>query len=123
MRQMPIGRRLAVALGLALLLAGAARAEEADADKLAAAGARILAEKCSACHATERTGDSPRAEAPPFRTLTRKYPIDNLAEALAEGITTGHADMPEFIFSTDEIAAILAHMERIGEPPPPARQP
>ncbi|MBS0242490.1 MAG: cytochrome c [Proteobacteria bacterium] len=98
-------------------LASTARSEDADVEKLAAQGESILKENCSRCHATGRTGDSPRAEAPPFRTLSRKYPIRNLAEALAEGITTGHPDMPEFVFSADEIAAILTYMERISDVP------
>ena len=33
--------------------------------------------------------------APPLRTLHQRYPIDSLGEALAEGISTGHGDMPD----------------------------
>jgi mono/diheme cytochrome c family protein len=33
-----------------------------------------------------------------------------LEEALAEGISTGHPDMPEFIFEPDQIEAILAYI-------------
>jgi mono/diheme cytochrome c family protein len=98
---------------------GSAEAADAEADRLAAAGERILTDQCTRCHATGKTGDSALAAAPPFRTLSAKYPLDHLAEALAEGITTGHPDMPEFVFSTDEIAAILAYIERISEPTAP----
>ncbi|MEZ5817044.1 MAG: cytochrome c [Hyphomicrobiaceae bacterium] len=95
-------------------------AEATDTETLVAAGRLILSEQCSRCHAVDREGASPLAAAPPFRTLSRKYPLDSLAEALAEGITTGHPDMPEFVFSSDEIAAILAYIESIS--PPPARK-
>ncbi len=51
---------------------------------------------CTGCHSTGRTGESPLAIAPPFRTLNTRYLIENLAEALAEEITTGHPTMPGF---------------------------
>ena len=35
----------------------------------------------SQCHAIGRVGDSPIPEAPPFRTLHTRYPIEDLAEA------------------------------------------
>jgi hypothetical protein len=53
--------------------------------------------------------------APPFRTLARKYPIDELAESLAEGLSVGHPDMPEFVFEPDDIIAILAYLNSIQE--------
>lgn len=85
----------------------------------AAAGERLAIAKCARCHAIGRSDASPLAAAPPFRTIGAKYPIDHLAEAFAEGITTGHDAMPEFVFSTDEIAAILAYIERISTPAGP----
>lgn len=51
---------------------------------------------CARCHAIDRVSKSPVEIAPPLRTLHRRYPIDSLGEALAEGISTGHADMPVF---------------------------
>ncbi|MGE3915210.1 MAG: cytochrome c [Hyphomicrobiaceae bacterium] len=90
-------------------------AGEPETDRLAEAGRRIVEAQCSRCHATGRTGASPLDKAPPFRALSRKYPVSQLAEALAEGITTGHPDMPEFIFPEEDIAAILAYLERIDE--------
>ncbi len=91
----------------------------AETARPASDGAQILEQKCARCHAIGRTGSSPLLAAPAFRTLSARYPIGHLAEALAEGITTGHPDMPEFVFSTDEIAAILSYMEAISDPPAP----
>lgn len=108
--------RLVAFAAILAVVSGAALAADAETDRLAAAGERLLAEQCARCHATSNSGDSPLAAAPPFRSLGAKYPIDSLAEALAEGITTGHPEMPEFVFSADEIAAILAHIDRISEP-------
>ena len=78
-------------------------------------GASLLTTNCSRCHAIGRDGASPHPAAPPFRTLSRKYPIEGLAETLAEGLSVGHPDMPEFVFEPDEIAAILAYLKSIQE--------
>jgi cytochrome c len=78
-------------------------------------GEALLATNCSRCHAIGRTGASPHSAAPPFRTLSSRYPIEGLAEALAEGLSVGHSDMPEFVFEPDEIAGILAYLKLIQE--------
>jgi cytochrome c len=78
-------------------------------------GEALLSKNCSRCHAIGRSGASPHPEAPPFRTLSRKYPIEGLAEALAEGISVGHPDMPEFVFEADEVGAILAYLKSIQD--------
>lgn len=78
-------------------------------------GEELLKAKCAWCHAVGRTGSSPRPEAPAFRLLSRKYPIEGLAESLAEGISVGHADMPEFVFEAKDVAAIIAYLNSIQE--------
>jgi cytochrome c len=78
-------------------------------------GEQLLRTECARCHAIGRSGTSPNSEAPPFRQLSRKYPIDGLAEALAEGLSVGHAEMPEFVFDADEVAAIIAYLKSIQE--------
>jgi len=78
-------------------------------------GETLLSANCARCHAIGRTGISPHPEAPPFRTLSRKYPIEGLAEALAEGLSVGHPDMPEFVFQPPEIRAILDYLNAIQQ--------
>jgi len=79
---------------------------------------RAIAEKnCSRCHATGPTGESPVQPAPPFRVLPQRYPVQNLAEALAEGIVTGHPMMPEFTFAPDEIDALLTYIDSLAPAP------
>jgi len=78
-------------------------------------GEALLTKNCARCHATGTAGLSPHPAAPPFRTLARKYPIDGLQEALAEGLSVGHPDMPEFVFEPEEIGAILAYLKSIQE--------
>jgi len=84
----------------------------AAADEALAERGRIIAETyCSECHATGASGTSPMAEAPPLRTFHERWDVENLAEALAEGIMVGHEEMPEFRMTTSEIDAFLAYLE------------
>ena len=102
------------------LLAGLAMAVVAwpgtvQAEDAAAEQGRALAEKkCARCHAIGRTGDSAHEDAPPFRTIGGKYPVENLEEAFAEGIVVGHPDMPQFELAPDRISALLAHIEAVS---------
>ena len=93
---------------------GQAQAQEKN---LAEEG-RMLAERhCARCHAIDRSDVSKLSEAPPFRTFSAKWPVETLEEALAEGIVTGHPDMPVFQFEPDQIAALLEHLTAIAEAP------
>lgn len=100
---------------LATLFAAACAVDAAAAKDRIAHGRAIAQANCSRCHAIGVTGTSPNAAAPPFRTLTRKYPLQNLEEALAEGIVVGHegSDMPRFQFAPTQIAALLAYLGSI----------
>ena len=97
----------------------------AAADGRSVKGEALLTKHCVRCHAIGMTGESQHEKAPPFRQVVTRYPIDNLAEALAEGIVSGHADMPEFVFEPGEIDAILAYLADVkaktggGEAPKP----
>ena len=48
--------------------------------------------------------ESPLQIAPPFRTLHLRYPVEDLAESLAERIMTAHRAMPEFQLDSGQIA-------------------
>ena len=74
-----------------------------------------MARLCAGCHAVGRTGASPHADAPPFRLLGRRYPIEALEEALGEGLVSGHPDMPEFKFSAADVGAVVAYLNAIQE--------
>ena len=79
-------------------------------------GREIATVACADCHAIGRTGDSPRAEAPRFRELGRKYPVESLEEALAEGVVVGHPGMPQVKMSEADIGAFLAYLASIQVP-------
>ena len=78
-------------------------------------GETLLARLCAGCHAIGRTGTSTHAQAPPFRHLGRRYKIEALEEALAEGLISGHPDMPEFQFSAEQVGDIVDYLNAIQE--------
>src|SRR5436190_8035208 len=77
------------------------------------AGQRLVEANCGRCHAVGRAGDSPLRIAPPFRTLHTRYPVENLAEALAEGIVVGHPTMPEFRLDPDQAENLIAYLKTL----------
>jgi len=100
-------------LALWSLLAVAGAISPAGAQPAVAHGKAIVETNCARCHAIGTKGESTHADAPPFRTLSSRYPIDALEEALAEGISTGHPDMPQFVATPEQIKAIIAYITSI----------
>ncbi|MCX2722262.1 c-type cytochrome [Roseibium salinum] len=83
-------------------------------DATSVATGRELAEiHCAACHAVGEEDTSAQEGAPAFRDLSGLYPLESLEEALAEGIVTGHDNMPEFAFEPDDINAFLGYLTTI----------
>ena len=76
-------------------------------------GRTIVQMHCATCHAIGRQGESPMAKAPPFRDLHKRYPVENLQEALGEGIATGHATMPEFKFEPKQVDEIIDYLKTL----------
>ena len=68
---------------------------------------------CARCHAIDRSSDSLLQAAPPFRSLHKRYRVESLAEALAEGITTGHPAMPEFTLTPAQIGDLLSFLKTL----------
>ena len=77
------------------------------------AGMALVEQNCARCHAVSLTDSSAHKQAPSFKEVVKRYPPSSLAEALAEGITTGHPDMPEFVFSPDQIGELIAYLESL----------
>jgi len=96
--------------GLIVLLLTTPALAAPTAEQRGKAYARV---NCARCHAIDRRSESPLKIAPPFRTLHQRYPIDALEEALAEGIYTGHADMPAFEFDPDQIHDLLSYLKTL----------
>jgi mono/diheme cytochrome c family protein len=76
-------------------------------------GRTFAINNCASCHSVDRITQSPLKIAPPFRILHLSYPIENLGEALAEGISTGHPTMPEFQLKPDQIHDLLSYLKSL----------
>lgn len=111
------GRGVGGLLGFALVVFGFCSAvASAGEDEMVAKGRQIAEAACSPCHAVGPSGASPKAEAPLFRELGRKYPVDSLQETLAEGVLVGHPEMPEVKMTEAEIGAFIAYLKTIQVP-------
>ena len=76
-------------------------------------GKTFALNNCAKCHSIDKVSPSPLKIAPPFRTLHKRYPIETLAEALAEGISTGHPDMPAFELNPSQIHDLLSYLKTL----------
>jgi cytochrome c len=106
--ELAVVRLLAAVIGLMLTHGTAAALSPAE--QRGQFFARI---NCARCHSIDRVTSSPLRIAPPFRVLHQRYPIEALAEALAEGISTGHQTMPEFQLEPDQINDLLSFMRTL----------
>jgi cytochrome c len=75
-------------------------------------GEALVKRNCASCHAVTQEDASPNPRAIPFRFLGRLYPIEHLAEALAEGIMVGH-EMPEFVLEADQVNTLILYLDSI----------
>ena len=98
------------ALLLFVVFAGAANAQDSE-----RRGRAVVMEFCARFHAIGKTGTSPHASAPPFRTLGRSFDLDQFPRLLERGISSGHPDMPEFKFSIDDALAVSAYLRTIQQ--------
>lgn len=102
--------RVILAVSVAACLAtSAGRAQDARVER----GRAFAEANCARCHAIGPAGGSPLLEAPPFRTLHGLYPVENLAEALAEGIRTAHPDMPQFELNPEQINDLIVYLKSL----------
>lgn len=76
-------------------------------------GLNFVRTNCARCHAIDKVSASPLRIAPPFRDLHKRYPVETLQEAFAEGIQTGHQNMPEFRLETDQIGDVIAYFKTL----------
>jgi mono/diheme cytochrome c family protein len=94
---------------LALILIAPALAASPSEER----GKTFAINNCARCHSIDRVSQSPLKIAPPFRTLHKRYPVETLAEALAEGIQTGHPTMPAFQLDPDQIHDLLSYLKSL----------
>jgi cytochrome c len=99
----------AVASVAALLIATTLHAQDSALQR----GQAFAQANCARCHAIGPVGDSPLPKAPPFRTLHQRYPVEQLTEALGEGIRTAHPAMPKFELDEPQIGDLIAYLKSL----------
>jgi cytochrome c len=100
----------ALALTLGLFVASPAAARDASATQ----GHAFARATCARCHAVDSRGASPMREAPPFRTLAKRFPVDDLADVLVEGVDRRHPAMPDFRLDPADAADLTAYIKALG---------
>lgn len=112
-------RQIILALATVCLSAcaqsGAPTRTTGDNPALVTEGRRLAEIHCARCHAIGLDGESRHPMAPPFRTLSRNYPVGALEEAFAEGVLVGHPDMPEFEFEPVQVDAVVSYLQSVQE--------
>ncbi|MFZ5735407.1 MAG: c-type cytochrome [Pseudomonadota bacterium] len=101
-------RRLFAGAAILLMMVGQAAATSSE-----RRGLNFAKSHCARCHAIGYSGKSRLKQAPPFRSLHKRYPVETLAEAFAEGIYTGHPRMPEFELDPDQINDLLSYLKTL----------
>lgn len=105
----------AATLFVLLSIASGTAQESAMPEESVERGKALVVENCSGCHAIGVTGDSPHPTAPPFRTLSERFPIDALEETFIDSIDTGHPGMPVFQASQQQINDIIDYIASVME--------
>ena len=79
-------------------------------------GKALLQTLCARCHAVGKTGRSPHADAPPFRSFADDKLYDNdFAERLQDGLSSIHPDMPTFYFSREDAQSAVNYLRSIQQ--------
>lgn len=113
-------RRLALLICMPLILAACQANEAAEMSSEAiqiAEGLTVVQANCASCHAIGVSGDSPRVDAPPLRTVLAQYNPESLADDFREHIHVGHPDMPDFDFGPKGTDEVVAYLKSIQETP------
>jgi mono/diheme cytochrome c family protein len=109
---------LLAAAGVGLALPAARSHAAAKTAKTFDAGAergeQIAARECARCHATDKTSPSPRASAPPFRDIRRRYNALSLSREFVTIGQVGHYEMPPTPISRSEGEDLIAFIESLG---------
>jgi mono/diheme cytochrome c family protein len=80
-------------------------------------GRQTAEERCAACHAVGKSATSPRAGAPTFADLRRRYTSPALLRELEASDAVGHYGMPVVPTSAAEREDLAAYVESLERRP------
>ncbi|MBR1152486.1 cytochrome c [Bradyrhizobium sp. JYMT SZCCT0428] len=105
--------KVSIASSAVIALSVPVNATLCSAEPNASAGKAFAQANCSHCHSIDKFTLSSLAIAPPFRTLHLRYPVESLEEALGEGLSTGHANMPEFRLDPGQVGDFISFLKTL----------
>ncbi len=79
-------------------------------------GREIAASQCASCHAVGLHDESPRADAPPLRSVLERYDPSALTGNMMMGVRVGHPDMPLFHMGPHGADALVEYLYSIRTP-------
>ncbi len=82
-----------------------------------ARGAAFASKQCASCHAITADGVSPRADAPPFGEVAKKYADYRLDWELEAIASVGHYAMPPKAMTAIQIADVTAYLRTLYDKP------
>ena len=106
-------RHAVIAFGCLFATVAPLGAEPVDGLPAIPDGKVLLTEKCGRCHAVDATSASPRAEAPPFRDVFKKFPVEELRMRLSEGVVSHFKDMPQVDFTDEQVTGIIDYLSTL----------
>lgn len=79
-------------------------------------GVVLVRENCRPCHAIGRSDVSYMSAAPPFRTISRRYSLDDLANMMEGGrFFERHPQMPNFVMDRTTTRRIINYLRSIQD--------
>jgi mono/diheme cytochrome c family protein len=79
-------------------------------------GAALVRENCSVCHAIGRSDLTRHSDAPPFRIISQRYSLDELASMMEAGrFFERHPQMPNFRMDQGTVRAIINYLRSIQD--------
>ena len=106
---------------LAFAVSGCASAPEAPAKGDPKEGYAVAEALCASCHSIEASGASPNPGAPPLRYVLADLAPDALVRDFEQAVSISHMRMPTFHFGERHPADLVAYLQEIQQPPPPAK--
>src|ERR1700739_1094109 len=100
-------------IAVAILLACLTGPALAQLSPAAQRGRSFVTTNVSRCRAVDKYTASPLKIAPPFRTLHERYPVEDLAESLGEGIVVGHPTMPQFKLDPRQVDDVITYLKTL----------
>jgi mono/diheme cytochrome c family protein len=121
MRRVPAAVLVMIVLGCPVVVTAQSKIDQAVAEDAIpgspARGAVFAAKQCASCHAISADGVSPRADAPPFGAVAKKYADYRLDWELEAIASVGHYAMPAKAMTAIQIADVTAYLRTLYDRP------